>query len=225
MSFFTPLSLKQKKLTLYLVWALVILIGPITVFLTTPFSSATNDPIVFTNYLQRISGLLAFSLLFVQIILGAKLNDWTKILGARAYKLHIVQGILTFAFIFVHPVFYSLTFLQTDGVLKSFLLPDYSSQTEIYISFGRFAFSLILLSVISSYFRTKLVFLRKNWRFVHILNYLAFYFVSFHLYKIGTDAKSAPFIYLFWLSVVSVSYLTTERAWGFVKNGISILKT
>lgn len=200
----------NRKKIWYILWVLIILIGPITVFRNTQFTQISSNPVLLLNYFQRITGLLAFSLLFIQIILGALMSKWVQILGAKAYRLHITQGLLTYAFIFIHPIFYYFISYQVVG--KIMLLPDRSIEVEFWIGFGRVAFTLLTIAVVVGYFRTK-SFFRRNWLKIHVLNYISFFLVAVHSWNVGTDTLTLPFIWFFWFALGAVSLSIVYRVY------------
>jgi predicted ferric reductase len=81
---------------------------------------------------------------------------------------------------------------------------------DIYLNFGKLALLFITTGVLVGYFRTK-PFLRRNWRKLHILNYLAFIFVAVHSWNLGTDVKSFPFVATFFLANVVVNALIIRK--------------
>ncbi len=151
----------------------------------------TNLEII--NLLQRITGMLALGLITLQIYLGA---------NRKAIWLHKMNGILAYVFVFLHP----LLLVGYDYVAFGRFDPLYvfvdvcllcDSVRESLINFGRIAFYLVTTAVIAIKFREFNSWLKVNWRKLHVLNYLAFYFVSFHSIKIGTDSTSSLFLVYF----------------------------
>ena len=172
----------------------------------TSLEQALGNPIILTNIFQRITGLLAFTLLFMQIMIGAHMNRWVQIIGAKAYKIHITQGLVSYGFMLIHPLFESAIVYQVSRSLTEAILtlkPSIATQRDLLLTFGRTSFVLVTIAVIASYFRTK-PFFRRNWRAFHILNYLAFFLVFFHA-RVGTDTFTPPFLYVYWLATTLVS--------------------
>jgi len=161
------------------------------------------------NLFQRITGLTAFVLLFIQLIFGLNMDFFRSKLGRNALKFHIVNGILTYCFIFLHPLLMVFAMYVGYSSLDPFyvytdfcLLCD--GMYEHYINFGRLAFLFITIAVFAGLFRGVNMWMRKNWRKLHTLNYFAFYFVSIHSYNIGSDSLNKIFIYLFWTAQIVV---------------------
>lgn len=154
------------------------------------------------NLLQRITGITAFVLLTLQIYLSS---------SKKLIKYHMLNGILAYFFVFLHPVLmivYRYVMYQKRDPFYVFtdvcILCD--GVYEYYINFGRIAFYLITIAVIAVKFRYLSTWLKNNWRKLHILNYVAFYFVSIHAYSLGSDSSNKLFIFLFWVCQAVVLY-------------------
>ena len=218
------MTLKQKRILWFLLWLLVIFSGPVTVFINTPPALIFSDYLILINAFQRITGLLAFSLLFIQIVLGSFMNKWIQILGGGAYKVHITQGLITYGFVFLHPIFEVVLRWELGGVdgLVSVFLPNYFLQREIYLTFGKIAFVLLTIAVVAAYFRTK-PFFRRNWRAFHILNYLSFVLVIVHSRNVGTDVRTPPFSWFYTFTLIVFPIIVFYRfVYPFLKGRFGV---
>ena len=161
--------------------------------------------------LQRITGLIAFSLLTLQIYLSS---------SNKFIKYHMLNGILAYTFIFLHPllmiVFRYFLYQKIDPfyVFTDVCLLCEGSY-EYYINFGRIAFYLVTIAVIAVKYKQSLAsfagrnindWLKVHWRKLHMLNYVAFYAISIHAYKLGSDSSTKLFTYFFWLAQAIVLY-------------------
>lgn len=141
----------------------------------------------------RLSGVIALGLLTVQIYLGA---------NRKNIKLHMLNGILTYIVVLIHPIFYLLFRYYAIGKIDPlYVFVDVcvlcQGIHEHYLNLGRISFYLLTITVISVKFKNISNWLKENWRKLHILNYVAFYFVSIHSILIGTDSKNIFFIIYF----------------------------
>ena len=207
------MTLITKRFIFWFFWLLFILSAPITVLMNSSIDVVFSNQLVLMNFFQRITGLLAFNLLFMQIILGSQMNKWIQLIGAKAYRIHIFHGLVTYGFMFIHPFFENIIVYQVSKSLTESMLifiPSLETQRDILLVFGRVAFLLTSISVIAAYFRTK-PFFRRNWRAFHILNYLVFYLVFIHM-RLGTDITTPPFSWLSWLAFIGVSLTLVNRA-------------
>lgn len=167
----------------------------------------TNLAII--NLLQRITGLTAFVLLFIQIVLGSNMDFWRAKFGSIALKIHITNGLLAYFFILLHPtLMIAFRYFLYGKIDPYYVFTDFCVLCEkpydYYINFGRLALLSVTIAVFAGLFRGANLWMRKNWRKLHILNYLAFYFVSIHSYNIGADSSTKLFIYTFWFFQIVV---------------------
>jgi predicted ferric reductase len=161
----------------------------------------TNIEII--NLIQRITGLVAFFLITLQIILSS---------NRKYIRYHMLNGILAYTFVFIHPILMIVSrylfnsdfdpfYVYTDACVMC------NSIYEHYINLGRLALYITTLTVITARFKNYLSdWFKTNWRKLHILNYLAFYFVSIHAIKIGSDVSKNWFIYFFWFCQIVVAW-------------------
>lgn len=173
------------------------------------------------NLAQRITGIAAFSLITLQILLST---------NRKFLKYHMLNGIFAYFFVFMHPIL----MIAYRYVYSSELDPFYvytdlcvlcNSSYEHFINLGRISFYLITITVFTAKFRNGILFLGKktsdfivnNWRKMHILNYAVFYFVSVHAINIGTDSLNTKFIYFFWICQAIVMYAILKRIVDYLK--------
>lgn len=169
------ISWSYEEVFFYLIWFLVISIGPLTVLKVTPLSYALTTPALTINFFQRIIGLLGFSLLFWQIILGAFMHKWIDKLGAWVFRFHTTEGAFTYGFVFLHPLLFVILNFKATGKFDPFyVFTDVCficrNNTELFYNFGRVAFWLITVAVAAALLRTQ-PWLRNHWRKFHIFNY------------------------------------------------------
>lgn len=202
--------LKQKRFFWVFVWLLILALGPITVLKITPISLVLRTPSVVVPFLQRITGLLAFSLLFVQIILGAFMNRWTEKLGGWVFNFHQAQGAIVYSLILAHPLLFVLFNFKLKGVLDPFyVFTDFCllcpKPIELWYTFGRVSFWLISVAILAVILKNE-PWWRTNWRKFHILNYVAFLLAATHSFFVGTDTKNIPFSYFYWFALATVVF-------------------
>ena len=199
----------MNKLFFYLIWLVIVLIGPYTILSNTPLSLAVKDQTVFINLFQRLFGLLAFSLIFVQVILGSFMTRLTQKLGGWIYKFHITEGIFTYFFVLAHPFLFVLLNYKLTGKPDPFYVYTdicliCKPHIEYFYTFGRVAFWFLAIAVGAASARPH-PWLRLHWLKFHILNFLAFYLIALHSYFVGSDVRSEPFIWFYWTAVAGVT--------------------
>lgn len=205
----------KNRLLGFTIYLLFLLSGPITVLANTPFSEVLENEIVLINFFQRSFGTIAYVMLFVQIFLGSKMWELLKFFGAKAFKYHVTHGLIAYAFILIHPFMQMAIDVNLRGPLAGLL--TFLPGRDIFLNLGKLAFVLVTAGAAAGYLRTR-PFLRRNWRKLHILNYLAFIFVSIHAWNLGTDAKSFPFVITFFTGVLAVNLIIVHNLFLFAKS-------
>ena len=190
--------MNKPKVAFYLLWLVLLAIGPITILRVTPFSFALGHPTTLTNFLQRIIGLLAFSLMFWQIMLGANMFRLVEKLGGWVFKFHVIEGIFIYVLVFLHPIFFMLfNYFTGHGLNPFYVFTDIcvlcDRKIDLYYTLGRVSFWLINVTVLAGLFRAATPFMRLHWRKFHIFNYLVFLIVGIHGLLLGTDFSRMPF--------------------------------
>ena len=188
------------------------MVGPYTVLKNTPLPEAIGNQVTLINVLQRITGLTAFTLLIFQIILGALMSKFIDKLGGWIFNFHKVEGLVIWGFIFLHPLLFITARYFQFGLSEALLaiVPSVSTYTQKLYSLGKLAFIFVSIGVLSGYFRDKPL-IRKSWKYLHLLNYVAFTIVALHTYLLGTDAFRPPFLWLYWVSISLVVGLVIFR--------------
>jgi predicted ferric reductase len=205
-----------KKVGFFGVWLATLVLGVYTVYSAVPFAIVKVNHQLLINFYLRIAGVLAFTMLFWQIVLGAFMQTWMEKLGSWVFMFHQLEGMLAYALVLVHPLlFLYLTYTRIGKIDPFYVFTDVcalcSKKTELYYSFGRYAFWLVSLGVFAARFKSIDDWLKKNWRKLHILNYFAFFLVAIHAKLGGTDAGRAPFVWFYWAAVAVVSFIAVKK--------------
>ncbi len=206
----------NRKLFFIFIWLLLIVLSVISPVKEFKFIIASKNQILLINLFQRIVGLMAFTLLFIQIFLGAFMVKLTDKLGGWVFGFHIFNGKLLYFLVLLHPAMYMAYLFKIKGVLDPFyvytdLCVLCKGNLEHFYNFGRIALWLITAGIVAVIFRGSDPFLKKNWRKFHLLNYLAFFLVAIHLRGVGTDAVVMPFYAFYWFSLLSVLLFAGRR--------------
>jgi hypothetical protein len=188
----------MRKVIFFTIWLILLLLGVAAVIHTTPVALALKTPANLTYFIQRLLGLTAFTLLFVQLILGAFMDKLEKILGGWIFKFHLVEGALVYTLAFLHP-FLFMVFNHYIGAgwnpyhvfVNVCLLCN--KPIDYYYTLGRVSFWLLTIAVLAAKFRTATPWLKANWRKLHVINYAIFLIVGAHGFLIGDDFKVQPF--------------------------------
>ena len=213
----------KNKIIFCIFWIVLLFLSPITVFAATPISSITDRTMV-ANVAQRLIGLWAYTLLFVQIILGTFMTRWIEKFGAWVFKFHVFEGLLIYALIFLHPLTFTFfyyfigkgfdpfyTFVDVCVICKKDL--------EFSYNFGRISFWLITVAVLTGLFRAATPFLRMHWHKFHILNYVAFFTVYYHSLRLGSDVGTFPFSVIHTPAALIILGIVLFKLYSHLKKG------
>lgn len=172
--------------------------APITVFSVTPWTIVKDNPATIANLIQRLIGLWAYTLLFIQVILGAFMTKWIDKFGAWIFKFHVFEGILIWTLIFLHPLAFTFFYYFIGkGFDPFYAFVDVciicKKDLEYSYNFGRIAFWFLTAGVLAGLFRAATPFMRQYWQRIHYLNYAAFFAVYYHSLRVGSDVGTFPF--------------------------------
>lgn len=206
-----PAATTMKKLVFFGIWFFLILIGLYTIRTNTDLSLIFISRSGEANLSQRIFGILIYTLLFTQVMLGAYMQFWTEKLGGWIFKFHIFEGVLIYLLVLLH----TFSFVLFNYFLRQkfdpiFVYLDFcllcKTTVDYFYTIGRINFWLITVTVFAGLFRTSTPFMRANWRKFHVLNYLVFLLVGIHGYFLGTDFTTKPFFYFAVIAYLLVLY-------------------
>ena len=212
--------MKHKSFLFYFIWFSIILISSFSI-ISGPYFLGFKKILPLLNFIQRVSALILLPLIAFQIFLGSSMTRLTEKLGGWVLRFHFRQGIIIALLIFIHPITLLVqNFIATHKFNPFYVFTDFCLlcpiKLEFYYSLGRIGFWLILIAVIAAKLRNW-DWWRQNWRYFHILNYFAFFFVSVHGFFVGTDTKSNIYLPLFFVSIALVVFSITTRIYRFVK--------
>ncbi|OGC82353.1 MAG: hypothetical protein A2V81_02365 [Candidatus Abawacabacteria bacterium RBG_16_42_10] len=152
-------------------------------------------------------GLYAFSMLWLQFIMGSARDVLTKAYP-KVLKFHMNQGPFVLLFSLLHPLF-----LVIGVGLENYLYMTYVPQElKLYAFLGVISLFFMILAVAAAMFRMH-PWLQRRWIYIHYLNYLVFILSWLHSWNIGTDMKTAPFrqLWLFYGITAVVALLLRFR--------------
>ena len=163
-------------------------------------------------YLTRASGIVAWALLTIAVLLGLVVR--TKV-GASPAKppwwldLHRFLGALASIFTGVH-----LATLVADSYVRftvvDLLVPGASEWRPGPVALGVVGLWLLLAVEATSLLQKRLP--RRLWRWVHLASYPLFWLATFHFVTAGTDAHSRPAMVAVFASSAAVVFFTASRS-------------
>lgn len=195
-------KLGQILLLLSLVF---ILLAPI-LLLKSQLNIRNATDVIF--FLQRASGLYAFSLIFIAIIMGSAMNVVDRFFPAdKVFSFHKIVGKSAFTLALLHPIFLYSTYLSEHNL--NFVSPFLKGTTNLfYFSMGILALSLLTISVGAALARFRIGI---KWLYIHRLNYLIFWLIFFHGLNLGVDTQTGFARFLFITYGVVVAILTIRK--------------
>ena len=169
---------------------------------------------LFEWYLARASGIVAFVLLTIAVVLGltlsgrAKLPNWPRF---AVEDVHRFAGLLTGTFVSLHV----LTLFVDSYVpfsLTQLVVPGTSSYRPLSTALGVVAAELLLALAITNRYRKRLSY--RFWRRAHYLNFAVWGLALFHGIFTGTDRVALWADVLYGCSAAAVAGIVAWRATG-----------
>ncbi|QQS39469.1 ferric reductase-like transmembrane domain-containing protein [Candidatus Woesebacteria bacterium] len=200
-----------KNIALLIGFSIIISITPF-LFLFENFS-----PDNFLYDFANISGLIGATLLLWQLLLGNRrvFRKFTPDF-ISLNRLHQLLGKYGLFFVFIHP------FLQAYKFAYGFdfvFIPRLGTQFLVNVAFGRMAFYLFLILIVSSVILRKKIKYRP-WLYIHYLAYPMMILVFVHATLAGSFIAQISFIkYYWWFLVVIFSLTLATRILRFLNIG------
>ena len=161
-------------------------------------------------YLSRASGVIAYTLFWLAVVFGLLLST---LLGkhfnmARVFALHQYLSLIAVGFAAFHAgILLADNFLNLN--LWQILLP-FGFQTErVGVALGQLGFWLLFICAFSFYIKKYIG--QSAWRWLHFLTFMAYMFISIHVFMVGSDSRALPLLVFYAGSQTSVFLLMTYR--------------
>lgn len=211
---------KIKKVILIILFLALLCFPPVTIIGSQDwksFVSSFSDVDSLIYLLLRFFALYGIIFLFIQVLLGSFMLNFRQIFGPRILQFHIIQGILTYLIVTLHPTMFFIFNFNTQGWEKALtmIFPSFTNRLDFYLNFGKLAIVLLNISVFAGLFR-KVPALIPHWRKLHRLNYVVFALVIYHSWNIGQDTHLVPFVYLYPIFVVGLNIAIGHKVKQFI---------
>ena len=152
----------------------------------------------------RTCAVLGYLCVFAAALSSIYMRELVRWFGRPFVKTHHIVTVTGLVLMTLHPLAVAWNFGS-----PSVLLPQGGSWVDFFRWGGRWAWYLIGIASLVALFRTRL---RNQWRYVHWLNYLAFYLASAHAALLGSDFQSAAMkVVPIVLSLVLVAVFVRKR--------------
>ena len=179
-------------------------------FLLTPFTDAFN-------FIIRFGAIFGFASMFIATMMTPFVVQLYKFFGKPFIKIHHLYSIAGLILITLHPVAFAIWKLDI-----TVFLPDFTSWYGFWSLGGRLALILIYIAVLGALLRKKIT---KNWRIIHVLNYVALFLAYVHGVLIGSDFQNIGILIIFTIMIILSfgvllfkRYLIYKRKMGKSKN-------
>ena len=163
-------------------------------------------------YLTRASGIVAWGLLTIAVLLGLVVRTKVGASPARPpwwLDIHRFLGGLATVFTGVH-----LATLVADSYVRftlvDLLVPGASEWRPGAVAWGVVSVWLLVAVEATSLLQKRLP--RRTWRWIHLTSYPLFWMATFHFVTAGTDAHSRPAIASVVIAASAVVFFTAVRA-------------
>jgi hypothetical protein len=188
--------------------------------LSKPDPGILGDPMKFSWYVGRASGILSFILLSLGVCFGLLMSSrfMTRLfLPATIYETHRFLSFSALVAVIVHATsfmfdnFFRMTLLE--ALVPFFLQRDYQTTLGFDIgktvALGTIALYFMLLLILTSEFRSKMPL--KLWRATHYTSFIAYLLFIGHGFASGTDSREWWMQAIYIVSAVSVFGLILFR--------------
>lgn len=145
------------------------------------------------NFIIRFAALMGFTSMFIATIMTPFMVQLYKIFGKPFIKIHHLYSITGLILITLHPVAFAISKLDI-----AIFVPVFYPWYDFWSLGGRVALILIYIAVLGVLLRKKI----KNWRILHVLNYIALFLAYVHGVLIGTDFKTLGILIIFTVMLV-----------------------
>lgn len=177
-----------KKEAIYIISATISLyILILVLFLLTTFTDVFN-------FIIRFGAIFGFTSMFIATMMTPFVVRLYKIFGKPFVKIHHLYSITGLILITLHPVAFAIWKLDI-----TVFLPDFTSWYGFWSLGGRLALILIYIAVLGALLRKKI---KKNWRIIHILNYIALFLAYVHGVLIGSDFQNIGILIIFTIMII-----------------------
>ncbi|NLG28105.1 MAG: hypothetical protein GX557_09350 [Chloroflexi bacterium] len=144
----------------------------------------------------RLAALVGLGLIYLSIWSSLFVRELTRALGRPFVRAHHVLSIVGLALATLHPI--AVVTLRSS---PSLLLPSFSSWTRFLQRLGPLVWLLLMAGLVAALLRTRW----KQWRWLHWLNYVAFFAGVVHAWRLGSDVQGAGMRVLLALLAASVA--------------------
>ena len=213
------LIVKLTKTVFQALWTVFILSAGIVggVYVFSLWGESLSQILMTTDkhfwYLSRASGVIAYALFWLAIVVGLLLS--TRLCryfnAAKVFALHQYLSLLAVGFATFHAVI-----LLADNYMNlniwQVLLPLGFQTDRIGVALGQLGFWFLFISAFSFYLKKHLG--QSAWRWLHFLTFLAYMGISIHVFMVGSDSRLLALLLFYAASQTVVFVLIAYRLYA-----------
>lgn len=156
-------------------------------------------------YYFPLVGLIAFFLVWTQIMLGSMRQRWQRLFPGIV-RWHRRIGIFVLLFALLHPL------LLLSGVgWNTFFRQAYATPALVaWIWIGEIQLLFLIVTTLTA-LAARARWLQRRWRAVHLLNYAVFCLVWLHSWFLGTDVQQTSLRWLWYFFAGTFLVAVTSR--------------
>jgi len=161
-------------------------------------------------YLSRASGVIAYTLFWLAVVFGLLLSTrlGKHFNAARVFALHQYLSLIAVGFAAFHAgILLADNFLNLN--LWQILLPSGFQTERVGVALGQLGFWLLFICAFSFYIKKYIG--QSAWRWLHFLTFMAYMFISIHVFMVGSDSRALPLLLFYAGSQTLVFLLMTYR--------------
>ena len=163
--------------------------------------------------MMRIAGHLAYTLVFLQIVVGLRHRQLQRALGlGPLLPVHRSLGLAACLLALSHPILFEWARQLRTGqssVTLTFWPPIDTGFYALHQFFGALGLYLLLIGVLAGVYGPRLA--PKVWRTVHAVNFIVFFLVWYHSLRIGSSTRIGALPLLYTVLAGVVVGLTWQR--------------
>ncbi|WP_201558819.1 ferric reductase-like protein [Psychrobacter sp. 72-O-c] len=161
-------------------------------------------------YLSRASGVIAYTLFWLAVIFGLLLSTrlGKHFNAARVFALHQYLSLIAVGFAAFHAgILLADNYLNLN--LWQILLPFGFQTDRVGVALGQLGFWLLFICAFSFYIKKYIG--QSAWRWLHFLTFMAYMFISIHVFMVGSDSRALPLLLFYAGSQTLVFLLMSYR--------------
>jgi methionine sulfoxide reductase heme-binding subunit len=158
----------------------------------------------FPPMLVRFLALAGYLGVFVAALSSLYMRELVQIMGRPFIKIHHAFSLTALGLLVAHGLSVAITWADA-----SVLIPTFSPLSMLFRNGGRVAIYLLVIAVVTAWQRKAL---SSSWRWIHLLNYVAFLFATAHANLLaGNFGHPIPRVVSILMALVLMGVLVLRR--------------